>query len=136
MKAQAEATEILTILGITVVGALILFFIMPIIKNILEASVFSSPQIISRDLANLITISASSTDDIIIYYKPSPQLTTYRVNLKDRYIFVETSGKTEKSKDSTNSFAVDTDGFLENANSFEIKMEVNNIEKVVKVESS
>lgn len=96
MKGQAEITEILTWIGIIVVLVALIPVIMPIIRNAIESFAFSSPDVVSKDLASLISITAASSSNITIDYD-IPFGINYDVDIDERKVTVSKDGEEEEA---------------------------------------
>lgn len=86
-KAQAEITEIISLVAIGI--ALIFFFVVILPKfvdTMFQLIALASAQVVSRDLAGLITISGAAPGRITIFYQPQAK---YNVGIADRIVSVE-----------------------------------------------
>jgi len=122
MKGQAETTEILAIIGMIVVLIVVIPIIIPIIQKTIESFTIDSPEVISKDLASLISTSVASTDDIVIKYSvPSGRL--YDVSISDKMVTVSMELRDE-IKESSDPILIDARGDFTNTKDFLIKKEV------------
>ena len=97
MKGQMAVTEIITIIGMIVVLVALIPVILPFITKIIESFISNYPEIISKDLASLISTSVASTENIRIDYEfPS---SGYSVRFSGRAIYVsrEYNGEIQQS---------------------------------------
>jgi len=99
MKGQREVTEIFSILGLIVVLIALIPVIIPTIQEAIKLFTVDSPEVVSKDLASLISASVSAPHDILIKYN-TPSDSSYNVSIDNRLITVSrelTSGKQESS---------------------------------------
>lgn len=99
MKGQGETTEIFSILGIIVVLIALIPVIVPTIQEAIKMFTLDSPEIVSKDLAGLISISAAAQENILIRYSTISG-NTYDVNVGNKLITMSrelSSGKQESS---------------------------------------
>lgn len=131
-KAQAEITEIISLVAIGL--ALIFFFVVILPKFIgtmFQMMALNSAHAVSRDLAGFITISGAATDRITITHQPGFK---YNVGIADRIVSVELL---EGLKDNAVTKS-GVDPFLnpiENVNYFEIRKWTENGQNKYKVEA-
>jgi len=127
VKGQAETTELLTWIGIIVVLIALIPVIVPIIKNAIESLAISSPDVVSKDLASLISISASATKDISVVYDP-PGLSSYDVNIENRMITVS-RGSGDEKEEASNPIIVDAKGSFSDVDEFKIEKKIEGSEE-------
>jgi len=110
-KAQAEITEIISLVAISIALVFFFLFVLPkFVDTMFQMIALASAQVVSRDLAGLITISGAAPYKIDISYL---QQAKYNVNIKDRIVSVD---------DKTAKVGVDpSPSPFENVNYFEIK---------------
>lgn len=95
MKGQAEVINALGIIVIAGVLLFLFFIILPRIIDLMWTEIgFASANVVSKELADYITISGSATDSIEIFYHPSDH--KYNVELKDRIVTVSMEIKDKK----------------------------------------
>jgi len=89
MKGQAEIVEAVGILALIAMIILILTQIPKIFTEFFNLLALASANVVSRDLAGLISVSAVAPKDITIEYAGASDKITYNVQLEDRTIAVE-----------------------------------------------
>ncbi len=117
MKGQAEVTEILTWIGIIVVLVALIPVIMPIIRDAIESFAFSSPEVVSKDLASLISITVASSSNITIDYE-IPLGVNYDVDIDERKVTVSKNGEEEEA---SSPILIDLKGSFSDIDEFTIK---------------
>jgi hypothetical protein len=127
VKGQAETTELLTWIGIIVVLIALIPVIVPIIKNAIESLAISSPDVVSKDLASLISISAAATKDISVDYNP-PGVSSYDVNIENRMLTVSRESGDEK-EEASNPIIIDAKGSFSNVDEFKIEKRIEGSEE-------
>lgn len=122
MKGQAEVTEVLSILGIIVVLVMLIPMIIPILKSTIESTTIDSPQMISKDIAALISVSPASTGEINITYEKASEK-PYKVIIKDKMVKVSLE-RGEKTEESINPILVDVTADIQDFDYIKIKKRV------------
>ena len=80
-KKGSSAVDVLGVVFLFIMMFIVLLLIPSIINEILKMSIQWSPEVVSGDLAGLITISASAPQDIIIHYEDIPPKISYDVTI-------------------------------------------------------
>jgi len=116
-KAQAEITEIISLVAIGIALIFFFVFILPkFVSAMFQMIALQSAKVVSRDLAGFITISGAATDRITIFYQPQAK---YNVGIADRVVIVEAL---EGLKDiATAKAGVDPRASFKSVNYFEIR---------------
>ncbi|MBD3155918.1 MAG: hypothetical protein GF368_04665 [Candidatus Aenigmarchaeota archaeon] len=122
MKGQAETTELLTWIGIIVVLIALIPVIIPIVKNAIESLAMASPDVISKDLASLISVSAAATKDLKVEYDP-PGSDSYDVSIENRMITVS-RGSGNNREEASAPIVIDAVGSLESTDEFKIEKKI------------
>ncbi|MBL7170242.1 MAG: hypothetical protein ISS48_04440 [Candidatus Aenigmarchaeota archaeon] len=105
MKAQAEVTEIFSILGIIVVLIALIPVIIPTIQEAIRQYTLDSPDVVSKDLAALISISAAAPRDITIKYDINSE-NDYEIDINNRLVIVSRE-RLDETQESSNPILVD-----------------------------
>ncbi len=121
MKGQMAVTEILTIIGMIVVIVALIPVILPFITKTIESFVSNYPEIVSKDLASLISTSVASTGNIRIDYEfPSSD---YSVRFSGRTIYVSREHNGEIQQSSA-PILIDTRGTIPTNSRFTIEKRI------------
>ena len=115
MKGQAEVTEVLTIIGIAVVLLITIPLLIPLIRKYIEYYASSSPQVVSRDVATLLSTVVSSPYNISVLYEVEGDRVV-DVDIHDRKVFV-VSGESEANSP----ILIDATGSFDDVNQFKIE---------------
>ena len=118
MKGQSEVTETLTIIGIIVILLILVPFILPIIQETITSYALDSPDIISKDLASLISITSASPKNIMIEYN-TPAGKEYDIKLENRMLKVS-----NEKKEVSTPILIDADGYFTNVKDFTIEKKI------------
>jgi hypothetical protein len=108
--------------GIILVLILLIPVIIPILENTIGSFIFDTPEIISKDLANLISISAASTNDIRIKYD-FPTWDYYDLKLEKRNINVSRTFE-KQNQSSKTPILIDLRGYFQEVDSFQIEKKI------------
>ncbi|NCO97031.1 MAG: hypothetical protein COY38_03210 [Candidatus Aenigmarchaeota archaeon CG_4_10_14_0_8_um_filter_37_24] len=128
MKGQAETTEVFSIIGIMVILVALIPVIIPTIQEAISMFTIDSPEVVSKDLAALVSISAAAPGDIMIRYKVSSD-NSYDVGISNREVAASREFNSGK-QDSSDPVLVDVSGSFSDAKDFTIeKTVVNGVEK-------
>jgi hypothetical protein len=83
-------TEVLWIIGLTVLIFLIAFVVLPRFwKDIAQTAIFASPEVIVKDISGLITISGAAPHSIQISYDTNSKKYSYNLDVNQRNITLE-----------------------------------------------
>ena len=124
MKGQAEVTEIFSILAIIVVLIALIPIIIPTIQKAIEQFTLDSPDVVSKDLAALISISAVAPRDITIKYAINSE-NDYEIDIKDRLVTVSRE-RLDETEESSSPILVDVTGYFSQPRHFKIEKKVEN----------
>ena len=122
VKGQAETTELLTIVGMIVVLIVIIPIIIPTIQKTIQSFTSDSTEVISKDLASLISTSAASTGNIVIKYS-TPSGSLYDVNIDDKMVTVSRQLRSGL-RESSDPILIDAKGNFPDTKDFEIEKKV------------
>jgi hypothetical protein len=87
-------TETIWIIALSVMIFLIVFVAVPKFwKDIALTAVLSSPDVVIRDIAGLVTISGAAPHDIIIYYEVPTTKYSYNLQISGRNLTLEMLGE-------------------------------------------
>ncbi|MEM5843926.1 MAG: hypothetical protein QW841_01645 [Candidatus Aenigmatarchaeota archaeon] len=107
MKAQAKIVDMLTVLGLVVCFLILLMQIPKIYKDVFDMLALSSADVVSRDIAGLISISAAAPHKITLIYNTTYKEVSYTVELKDRVATVTYILKGEAQDSVSSPYAID-----------------------------
>ncbi|OGW54472.1 MAG: hypothetical protein A2Y81_11745 [Nitrospirae bacterium RBG_13_43_8] len=86
-------TETIWIIALSVMIILIVFVALPKFwKDIAFTAILSSPEVVIRDIAGLVTISGAAPHDITIYYEVPTTKYSYNLMINGRNITLEMLG--------------------------------------------
>jgi len=122
MKGQAETTEVLSIVAI----AALTIALMPIIITIFKDTsklISTTPEVVSKDISSLVSISTAAPDQIKIEYTID-SADTYDVEMSERMVFVKKTGDQDFV---SNPIVVDIDASLDDINKIEIEKQGINV---------
>lgn len=122
MKGQREVTEIFSILGLIVVLIALIPIIIPTIQEAIRIFTLDSPEIISKDLASLISASVAAPGNILTKYS-TPSGSLYDVIIADKMVTVSRQLK-DKKQESSSPIPVDLRGSFSNTKDFVIEKRV------------
>lgn len=89
MKANI-VTETIWIIGLTILIFLIIFVLVPKFwKSIAQTAILSSPEVVIKDIAGLVTISGAAPHDITIYYEAKTEKYSYNLDIAGRILTLE-----------------------------------------------
>jgi len=89
MKGESEVTEVLTIIGLVAVLIAIVPLIITIFKKHIESYALSSPEVVSRELASLISTISSSPYNASLEYNTGNK---YNVYIDEKMVKVSKDG--------------------------------------------
>ncbi len=88
MKGQSEVTEVIFLIGIVLLLFILIFSYGKMWRELLESLVSTSPKIVVRDIAGLVSISGAAPDSIKISYEVPTDQYSYYLEIKDRAVKV------------------------------------------------
>jgi hypothetical protein len=92
MKADV-VPETVWVIALSVLMFLIIFLVVPKFwKDIAQTAVLSSPDVVIKDIAGLVTISGAAPHDITINYKVDTDTYSYNLQVSGRNLTVEMLG--------------------------------------------
>lgn len=99
MKANI-VTETLWIIGLTVLIFFIIFVIVPKFwRTIAETAILSSPAVVIKDVAGLVTISGAAPHSITINYDTHAEKYSYNLDINGRALSLEMISEEKITKD-------------------------------------
>jgi hypothetical protein len=126
MKGQADIVDMLTVLGLIVCFIMLLMQVPKIYKDVFDMLALSSAEVVSRDIAGLISISAAAPYKATLIYNTTYRETSYTVELKNRQATVTYILKGESRETATAPYAVDNlNKKIENQKCFMISKDPN-----------
>lgn len=121
MKGQAEITEIIIILALAAFTIALIPILLNLIQDFFKIFALASPEIVSRDLAGLMTISAAAPNNITLYYKIYAEGISYDFDSHDRKVNVKLLDEDQKMiKEASSIIPIDITSSLENVKEFKI----------------
>ncbi|MEM5792768.1 MAG: hypothetical protein QXY45_00195 [Candidatus Aenigmatarchaeota archaeon] len=119
MKGQAEVTEVITIIGLVVVLLTMIPILIPLVRRYIETYVSSSPHVVSRELATLISSVISSPYNISVTYEVDGGKMV-DVSIRDRKVFVYF----DNGVDANSPILIDAIGEFDDVNKFTIEKRI------------
>lgn len=123
MKGQAKIVDVITVLGLIVTFLILLTQIPKIYKDVFDMLALASAEVVSREVASLISISAAAPYKITLVYNVSytQKGTNYTIELKNREANVTLIKNGEAKETAIAPFAVNNlNKKIENQNCFVI----------------
>ena len=127
MKGDNTITNTFLIVGSILLILVVVLQIVPIFNEFLSSAALDSSALVSKELAELITVSAAAPNGIYITYNPSNS--KYNIDIKDRIVKVDLINKDNMQVKSTSfaKIAVDLSASFNQVNIFDIrKIEITN----------
>jgi len=86
MKGQSKVTEVIFFIGLVVLLLQLIFIYPKLWKELIDSVIHTSPLIVVRDIAGLITVSGAAPDTIKIFYKVPTDKYSYNLNVDKRTV--------------------------------------------------
>lgn len=121
MKGASETiTDTLTIVGAMILILALVLAIAPVFVNFLTSSSLDSSSFVSKEVAELMTVSAAAPSGIDITYQPSNA--KYNIEINDRIVKVDLLNTQNQQVQGTSSakIGVDVSGSFNQVNVFDI----------------
>ena len=120
MKGVSETiTDTLLIVASVVLILALTAAILPQFLDFLKTASFDTSQLVSKEFAELITVSAAATDEIEITYNPANVM--YNIEIKDRIVQVDHLNQQQIQDSSKAKIAVDAESSFARVNVFTIR---------------
>jgi len=130
MKGQRQVTEFFSTIGLIVVFIALIPLILPTIQEALKLFSLDSPEVVSKDLANLLSISNAAQDYILIEYNTDSG-NSYNIDIKDGMLTAWRELNGEKQESST-PILINAKGSFSDVKDFTIEKRVENgIKKIL-----
>jgi len=113
MKGQAEVTEVVKFVGLTLLFVLFIGLILPkLLYDMYKMFSLISAEVVAKEIAGLVSVSGVAPHQITIYYSPSSSV-TYDVKVGDRLVRVDLLNKDKTVKEESVAEKTAVDPFLD-----------------------